>query len=323
MVPPRYPSYYPTSNTCRLEITQLYNDIVASVKIASDKYYKKSIKRDKYKVVPGWNRCVKKAYHDYRICFKDWVAYGRPRDVDVFYQMKNNQKIFKNKLKECKLNEINEISISIENNFSTKNYKKFWNEVRCKKSGKKVIDNIDGERCNNKIVDMFCDKFLGSLNAVDFNTREHELINKIQEKSINNNRTNNLGLSSETLVKYIQNLNDGIGHDGIHSSVLKNASDFFLDNVTVFLNSCLNHSFLPIDLLKGIITSILKDNNKDNSSLNNYRPVMQSSNILKIIEMYFLDYLTEKIRLNGRQFGFRKNMSTTHACFTLKEIVKK
>ena len=89
------------------------------------------------------------------------------------------------------------------------------------------------------------------------------------------------------------------------------------------MNSCFNHSFLPTELLKGIITPSLKDNNKDNSSLSNYRPVMQSSNILKILEMYFLDILAEKIDLNGRQFGFRKNMSTNHACFTLKNLVNK
>ena len=48
---------------------------------------------------------------------------------------------------------------------------------------------------------------------------------------------------------------------------------------------------------------------------------MQSSCLLKIFEMYLLDYLSEKIFFNHRQFGFMKGMSTTHSCFLLKEII--
>ena len=62
----------------------------------------------------------------------------------------------------------------------------------------------------------------------------------------------NLGLSVETLVKYIKNLHEGVGHDGIHTSVLKNASELFLDNVVVFMNSCLRNlcRFLLVNVRK-------------------------------------------------------------------------
>ena len=118
-----------TSSSCRSEISKLYNDIVDSVKIASSRYHQNTIKKSKFKVVPGWNRCVKEAYQNFRVCFKDWIYCGRPRNVDVFHEMKDKQKIFKKKLKECKRNEANELSLSIENSFSTRNHKKFWNEI--------------------------------------------------------------------------------------------------------------------------------------------------------------------------------------------------
>ena len=41
----------------------------------------------------------------------------------------------------------------------------------------------------------------------------------------------------------------------------------------------------------------------------NYRPVMQSSCIIKILEMHILDILEEKVSFNSRQFGFRRGTS--------------
>ena len=55
----------------------------------------------------------------------------------------------------------------------------------------------------------------------------------------------------------------------------------------------------------------------------NFRPVMQSSTLLKIIELHVLSYLEEKISFDIRQFGFKNGCSTTDACLMLKETVNK
>jgi hypothetical protein len=48
---------------------------------------------------------------------------------------------------------------------------------------------------------------------------------------------------------------------------------------------------------------------------------MQSSCLLKLIEMQLLDVFDEKLCLNNKQFGFLKGTSTSDACFVLKESV--
>ena len=48
---------------------------------------------------------------------------------------------------------------------------------------------------------------------------------------------------------------------------------------------------------------------------------MQSSCLLKIMEMHILSVLEEKVFINFRQFGFRKGCSTADACYVLKETV--
>ena len=81
------------------------------------------------------------------------------------------------------------------------------------------------------------------------------------------------------------------------------------------------HCYLPIEILKGEITPVIKDVKGNKNDINNYRPVMVSSSILKIIEKHILNIISKKLKINPRQFGFVKQMSTTDATFLLKETV--
>ena len=89
-----------------------------------------------------------------------------------------------------------------------------------------------------------------------------------------------------------------------------------------FINACYIHCCIPLNVLKGDINPTIKDSNGNVTESNNYRPVMQSSVILKIIEKHILMILEEKITFNFRQFGFLKGCSTTDACLVVKEVVQ-
>ena len=88
------------------------------------------------------------------------------------------------------------------------------------------------------------------------------------------------------------------------------------------INSCYSHCYIPSELLKGDITPIIKDVKGNTADSSNYRPVMVSSCILKILELHMLDVLEEKASFNRRQFGFTQGLSTTDVCFLLKEIIR-
>ena len=75
-------------------------------------------------------------------------------------------------------------------------------------------------------------------------------------------------------------------------------------------------------MLRGTISPIPKTKNIS-ANVSEYRPVMQSSYLLKIFEVHVLEFLSEKIGLNCRQFGFRKGSSITDACLILKDLMKK
>ena len=83
------------------------------------------------------------------------------------------------------------------------------------------------------------------------------------------------------------------------------------------------HNYIPVNMLSGVITSIIKDKLRNLGVSDNYRPVMSSSVFLKVLEYCILHKIEPNIKINDRQHGFRANHSTTTACLLLKETILK
>ena len=103
--------------------------------------------------------------------------------------------------------------------------------------------------------------------------------------------------------------------------MLRFDSVLLIDILALLFTSFVIHSFVPTDMVRGIITPIVKDKFGDLTSSSNYRPVMISSVFLKVFEYCLLDKIFPFVKLNDRQHGFRKSYSTATACYTLKETV--
>ena len=81
------------------------------------------------------------------------------------------------------------------------------------------------------------------------------------------------------------------------------------------------HQYAPASLINGMISPTVKDQFGDLGSANNYRPIMTSSVILKVLEYCLLKKISPFIKLSDSQHGFRSGHSTTTACTMLKETV--
>ena len=77
----------------------------------------------------------------------------------------------------------------------------------------------------------------------------------------------------------------------------------------------------PSELLRGEITPVFRNKKDNRFDSNNYRSIMQSSCLFKLCEMHLLNYLNDIIYFNCKQFGFYHGISTTEACFLLKETI--
>ena len=120
----------------------------------------------------------------------------------------------------------------------------------------------------------------------------------------------------------VKHLNIGERHDGIHTVFLREMSEELSLLISSFMNASYSHCFIP-EILYDNINPTIKDSKGNATESTSYRPVMQSSCLLKLFEIHLLLILSEKLVFNSCQFGFRKNTSTTDACLALKETVRK
>ena len=300
-------------------IDHLYSKLSHIVKDASSRFSKKFVKRNKYKVIPGWNRNVKDLYAYFRQNFLSWVRLGKPLNAIEHENMKASRKRFKDALNLTKLNEYKEKCQSIVENFQRKNNRQFWYEVKKQKGCAKDTNIVEGEVDSNKIASMFARNFLTGQSG-NSPVEEREFMTAFKNKW-GHCKKMYVKISQVTLKKLILNLSSGIGHDGFHSKLLRNASEKFLNIIAVFLNACFGHCYLPHGLLIGVIYPRVKDSKGNITEMSNYRPVMQSSCLLKIFEAHIINILSEKIYFSQRQFGFTSGLSTTDTCFVLKEVL--
>ena len=303
------------------ELSAMYNNLVYSTKFASQAYARVRRGIENHKIIPGWNRRVKEFHRIARGDYLKWLESGRERDTNDFYLMNNSKKEFKQALNECVRNEQKERDISIEEKYRQKNYHEFWRDTRRRRMNTKKSNIIDGKTTNEEIVNIFAEKFLNNAgNEYDYKGEELNLIDKLREVW-GKSRKFHTQISVDTLRKYCKSLSKGMGHDGIHSSFLQRVSDKYLNNLVHFINASFTHCFISEDVLRGDINPRIKDVKGNVTDSTNYRPVMQSSCVLKLIEMHILTILEERVVFNCRQFGFKNGSSTSDACFILKETL--
>ena len=287
-------------------IKQLENEFcsfVEAFKSASSNYARMMKKQCKFKVIPGWNRHAKEAHRKAREDFLKWVTGGRIRGSQKFLAMRESGKKFKEKLNYCKRNEKQERSVSIQEKFANKDMKAFWGEVHQRNNKVKHSSIIDGKTDLKDIIQIFNNKFLKFEKDDSVENDEKHLLKRLCVYW-NNNRKQCLKISVVSLKRLIRKLSVGTGHDDIHSNFLRQASDIFLSYLAKLMMSCYMHCYLPIDLLNGNVNPSIKDLNENTTISPNFRPTMQSSNLLKLFELHLSGFLEEKLRISMRHFLF-------------------
>ena len=275
-----------------------------------------------FKVIPGWSERCKNLYHKAREAFIVWKQQGMIRSGALFESMKMTRSNFKNALRQCKKDEEIIRKQKFAQSFQNKDKINFWKELKkFQQNNKSVSSKIDGIRDPKAIVEIFNNKYKSIFD--DSNCQKTNL--ETDDFTRNNNsmysKKLNFHFYPSMISKAIQSINDCLGCDGLHANHLKllgHDAHVFLSN---FFNALLCHGMFPLNMLKGEIRPIVKDKFGNLEDSNNFRPIMISSNLLKIFEYCIIDHLNCALVLNNRQFGFRNGTSTIMAVNTLKETI--
>jgi len=79
------------------------------------------------------------------------------------------------------------------------------------------------------------------------------------------------------------------------------------------------HSHLPSDLMRVIITPILKKKGLDGTKSTFYRPVALATASSKVLEHIILGFCEKELQTGPWQFGYKKSHGTELAVFSVKK----
>lgn len=307
-----------------LFIEKLYNEIILTMQLGA-KFSFKRTNFKKCKKIPGWNVHVRESYDRYRFYFTEWVKADKPSTGDIFSNMVKFRKSFKNKLRWCQKN-VESIKL---NNLATfrndKNFIKFWREVK-KFSYKSCLPtNVDGLSEGEQIANLFSNKFktIPQLFNNDTDRLTYDS-NKSDNFKINNDDLRNiLNFTPDDITKAVAQMKRGKspGHDELSLEHVLFGGRLLHQRLCNLFNLCMQFTYLPHNLMKTIVTPIVKNRTGDLSSSSNYRPISLGTIVGKILERLLQPELLRYVKHDDSQFGFRTGLSTDLAIFSLKQTV--
>ena len=132
-------------------------------------------------------------------------------------------------------------------------------------------------------------------------------------------------VTDEELLNIVHNAKDkkSKGYDGIDMCMLKKIIPHILTPLRHICNTSLSQGIFPDEMKIARIIPLFKSGDKQNVS--NYRPISLLPQFSKILEKIFnnrlMNFLNSNNLLYLRQYGFRKNMSTSMAIMELVENI--
>ena len=303
------------SEVHRLQLENIYECLTEALLLCSENF-PTNRPNPGYKSVVGWNLYCKDLYKTAREHFLKWHNGGRIRSGNIFDLMKSSRSIFKNALNYVRKNELRIRKEILLSKFGNANKNTFWKEIRKLNVNANNVSSIIDDVSNPPgIISVFDNKYKGIFNNIRC------------QSAANNNFSSNIApnnmhfLTQNDIDHAIECLNVGMGWDKIHSNLLKFSGPVFRNFILKYFNKLLSHCFVPSKMLKGEIRPRIKNNKSSKSASDNYRPVMNSSNIFKVLEYSILPTLKSFLQLDPCQFAYRRNTSCISAVTILKETV--
>ena len=84
---------------------EFFGELLNAVKVGSSEFETFILAKNKFKVIPGWNRRVKRLHAEARNKYLFWLNEGKPLQAASHDSMLETRRNFKHALNYCKANE--------------------------------------------------------------------------------------------------------------------------------------------------------------------------------------------------------------------------
>ena len=131
-------------------------------------------------------------------------------------------------------------------------------------------------------------------------------------------RRTDFSFSLKDLEVAIERLHQGTGFDSVHTSHIKSSKLCYLNLLCKFLDKLVSRTYISHSMVKGHTHLTVKTSSVNKIDSKNYRPVMNSSNFLKVIEYILLPHLGKDLPIDQNQFAHRPTTGCVEAFTVIK-----
>ena len=291
------------------EICAFYNSITHGLLSSGDT----SHRPHNYVEIPGWNELVREHHREARACYIQWRNYGKPRFGPIYWEMTCSRLRFKRALKNCKRDKEEIVDRKIAQNLRG-NSKILWKEINKKKNIRVQLSDSIGNVSGG---DAICELLRSHYSSI-VNDASHPTPSPIQREG--HSVAADITVDDVKKAMKILNTDSSPGHDGVTPQHLLCAHPVIHVLLSLLFNCCFHHSFLPEELLRVILSSLVKDKNGVICNTSNYRPIALSTIISKVLEGVILHRCSGFLGTADNQFAYKEKHGTDMAIAVLKNV---
>ena len=265
---------------------------------------------------PWWTASTKLAKNRKSLWYSIWKSCDKPRAGYVYICYK----LAKTKYRQaCRMafNTRNANSFRTLNTlYRTQDSKQFWKIVRKRRRN---CNDPSSDIELQTLVNYYTDKFAPPTVTSDIITASQEYIREKQEKRF----VYNTRISCSAVVRYIRALKLGCSPagDGIESEHLRYGIETQIPmHISNMLSLCIRYSVVPDSFTNGLLIPIPKKSGCDTSVPKNWRPIIISTTLSKLMEMYILEESSGHI-FSDSQFGFVSGRGTEIATALVNDVI--
>ena len=316
-----------TNEVCKTAIQNEYDTILTCLKKADA-----SLLRHRPGIEKEWWTPNLTALRDQSIdVHRRWKDLGKPRQGPIHLERLRIRSSYKHALRHAQKAPKQEAWNRLHSSMLSNNTNAFWKSWRTlySKNKSSFPPVVDGQSSKAAIANSFKVNFEKNAqpnNEERVNAIKREFNNTYTEYCASHQSSCNCEtyhISAENVIDAVMCLKGGKSPDDdeISAEHFLNAPFLLFLRLQQLFIAMLAHSFVPNQFALGSILPLVKDTSGNHSDIGNYRGITISPIASKIFEHLLKGILSPFLETNALQFGFKKQSSTMHATYCLKQTI--
>ena len=307
------------------QIEKYYSDIVHCIKMAD-----LQLPRCTPAATKGfWSDELTVLKNDSIVAHDFWKLNGCPRVGPVFEAKKNAYYRYKLRLKEKKNTFVQDKIDALNEDLADGDHHKFWRSFKYFNNSKcSHGSRINGLTDDGHIAGCFAKSFKDIYSNHD-SQRSSKLLSEfhsLYDTYANEHANDSIGhlyLSWSEMLVVMSKLKLGKSSASfVKAEHIIYGSPKLAWHLHLLFNAMIQHSYVPLEFLNGVISPIIKDTEGNHSDPQNYRGLTLGVVFAYLFEHALLLKIGHLLNTDSLQFGYKKGHSTSHAIYSLRECIE-